>query len=150
MELPEEYIDFAIKYKDWVAIKRMRILSNTRSEAVAFHLAGIRSTIDGRAYRLLGINTESLDSYAETTTNSLRKGLTSVGEVLGRLDTQEAKKAIDDACTNKAVVPLAKTYLLNKLVLSINVQTGLTQEAMSKLFPDLKMPKFPGRAKGKK
>jgi len=150
MEMPEEYVDFAVKYKDWVAIKRMRILPNTRSEAVAFHLAGIRSTIDGRAYRLLGINTESLDSYAETNTNSLRKGLTSVGEVLGRLDTQEAKKAIDDACTNKAVVPLAKTYLLNKLVLSINVQTGLTQEAMSKLFPDLKMPKFPGRAKGKK
>lgn len=147
MEIPEEYVDFAVKYKEWAAIKRMRILPNTKPEEIAFHLAGIRGTIDGRAYGLLGISTEALDNFAESTTSNLRKGMVSISEALGKLDTPEAKKAIDDACTNKAVVPLAKTYLLNRLVVSMNVQTGLTQEAMSKLLPDLKMSKFLGRAK---
>jgi len=145
MEMPEEYVDFAVKYKEWVTIKRMHILPDPKPEEVAFHLAGIRSTIDGKAYGILGIDISSLDAFAESATGTLRKGITSTGEVLSRLGTPEAKKAIENACTNKAVLPLAKTYLLNRLVVSMNVQTGLTQETMSKLFPNLKAPKFPGR-----
>lgn len=150
MDIPDEYVDFAVKYKDWVAIKRLRVLPDTKPEEVAFHLAGISSTIDSKAYNLLGINTNSLDSYASNSTSNLKKGVMAVGEVLSRINSAEAKKAIEDSCTNKAVVPLARTYLMNRLIGSMNVQTNITQEAMSKIFTDLKAPKFPGRAKGKK
>ncbi|MGH2638311.1 MAG: DUF2666 family protein, partial [Rhabdochlamydiaceae bacterium] len=44
MEDPSEYVDFMVKYKDWISIKRLVIRPDTKPQEIAFALAGIRAT----------------------------------------------------------------------------------------------------------
>ncbi|MCL4411433.1 DUF2666 domain-containing protein [Candidatus Marsarchaeota archaeon] len=145
MSTPEEYIDFSAKYKDWLSIKRLAIHPDTKPEEVVFHLAGVRSTIDGKMFKILGVKTEVLDSFAVSKTSSLRAGYSSLAEALHHVDSADAKRAIEESCENKTLMPFAKTYLLNRLITSLKLDTGINQQAMSKVFPNLKPPKAPGR-----
>ena len=145
MDVPDEYIDFSAKYKDWISIKRLAIRPDTKPEEVVFHLAGVRSTIDGRMFKLLGIKTDVLDAFAASKASGMRAGYSSLGQALQHVDSAEAKRAVEDACDNKTLVPFAKTYLLNRLITSLKLDTSLSQQAMSKVFPYLKPPKAPGR-----
>ena len=38
---PEEFVDFSAKYKEWVAVKRLRITPQTKPEEIAYHLSPI-------------------------------------------------------------------------------------------------------------
>lgn len=142
---PEEYVEFMARYKDWVAVKRMAIYPDTKPEEVVFHLAGVRSAIDGRMFKLLGVKTEAIDAFADSKTASMRSGYSSLAQVMQHADSAEAKATLDAACENKTLVPFAKTYLLNRLITSLKVDTAISQQAMSKAFPYLKPPKVPGR-----
>jgi hypothetical protein len=145
LDEPEEYVDFMAKYKDWIAIRRIGIRPGTKPEEIAFHLAGVRALADTKAYVILGINTSTLDSFAESITQGMRKSYTSLTTALSRMGTPEQKKAVEEACPNRELTPLAEIYLLDKVITNVGFDIGISQLAMSRIFPDLKPPKAPGR-----
>lgn len=150
VEEPEEYVDFMVKYRDWIAIKKMGVYEGTRPEEVSFHLALIRSLIDKKAFLILGIKTDALDRFAANSTAGLRKNPASFAAIGQSFGSAAAKAAIEQACDNKELKPLAETYLLGKMITSIGYDTSLNQDAMSKIWKDLKIKKPPGRGPGKK
>lgn len=150
MEEPDQYIDFMAKYRDWISIKRMGIRDNTRPEEVVFHLAGIRGTIDSKAFPILGIKISVLDSFADEATKGLKKNANSLAEVAQKFGGSGAKTAIDQACDDKQLKPLAEIYLLGKMIANTGYDTSINQKAMSKIWKDLKVKKPPGRGAGKK
>lgn len=145
MEEAEEYVDMIIKYKDWIAIKRLGIRQNTKPEEVVFHLAGMRESIYKKAYLILGINTEALDKYADSITSGMKKNTDSLKDAVSKLTTSSTKEVLKSSCTNVDYVPFAETYLLNKLIKNIGYDTYVNQQAMSKVFPYLKIKKPMGR-----
>ncbi len=148
MDEPEEYIDFMAKYKDWIAIRRLGIRADTMPEEVVMHMAGVRSLIDSKSYPMLGIKVSVLDEYAGKLTNGVRKSYASLSDVIKSLSGSEAKNAIDSACENKALTPIAEVYLLSKTITNLGYDTGINPAQMAKIFPGLKMPKVPmGRKK---
>jgi hypothetical protein len=147
----EEYIDFMAKYKDWISIKRIGIRPDTKPEEVAYYLAGIRSTIDSKAYSFLGIKTSVIDEFIGRITNGKRKSYGALSEVVNSINSPDAKAALADACgEHKDQIPLAEIYLLGKAISSIGFDISLNQGAMSKVFPDLKPPKKPPGGRKKK
>jgi hypothetical protein len=146
LDEPSEYIDFMAKYKDWVAIKRMGIRSGTKPEEAVYHLAGIRSTIDTRMYRLLGIDTTVLDKASASITSGMRKSYDSLGEAVKRMGSAEAKSALSASCNGrKELEQIAATYLLGKVITDLKFDSCVNQLILSKVFPELKPPKAPGR-----
>ncbi len=152
MEEPEEYIDFMVKYRDWVSIRRLGIRDYTKPEEVVYHLAGIRASIDNHAYSILGINTDALDSIANELAAGKSKTSESFGAVVNALNSADVKKRIRDACNSDMVAKLAIPYLLNKALSNMGHETSIMQAAMSRLYPELKPPRGLGRVgkKGKK
>lgn len=151
MDDPSEYVDFMVKYKDWISIKRLGIRPNTKPEEVSFHLALVRETIDRKAFAILGINTAALDSYAEKICTGMRKSYASLGSALTNMSGTEGKSTLKSACSDEKLAPLAEIYLLGRVISTLGYDTSLNQKAMAKIFPALKPAKVPGRlGKGKK
>ena len=148
---PDEFVDFSVKYKEWVAIRRLAITSATKPEEIAYHLAGIRSSIDSKMFQILGIDVGMIEKYAKDATSGMRSGFPSLLEAMKLVEQPDAKKIIADACPSPTLKPFARTYMLNRLIASVGVDTSLSQLALSKTFKYLKPPKAPGRmAKGLK
>lgn len=145
MEEPSEYVDFMVKYKDWISIKRLGIRPDTKPEEVAFALSGIRATADTRSYSILGIDTKVLDACADDITKGQKKGYDSLAAALSKLSSAEAKRAIDESCQNKDLAGFATAYMMSKVISNIGYETGITQAAMSKIWKGLKLPKQKGR-----
>lgn len=150
MDEPEEYIDFMAKYKDWIAIRRLGIRPDTKPEEVVQHMAGVRNLIESKSYPMLGIRLSVLDEYVGKITNGVRKSYASLGKTVESLGSAEAKAAIESACDNKALAPIAEIYVLGKTLTSLGYDTGINPAAMVKIFPYLKMPKAPGMGRKKK
>ncbi len=146
----EEYVDFMVKYKDWIALKRMGIRENTRPEEIVFHLAAIRRAIDAKSYGILGIKTAVLDNYANEATKGLKKNASSLAAVAQKFGEGSAKGAIDQSCDNKDLKPLAEIYLLGKMITNTGYDTSINQETMSKIWKNLKVKKPRGRVAGSK
>ncbi len=142
----EDSIDFLAKYGDWVAIKKMRIRPDTKPEEIAFHLASIRRSIDRKAFEVLGIDTASLDSYANSLTSGARKSYASLAEAIGKLGTAEARDVASKACNGKEeLAGIASVYLLRKVVQNLGFDLDVNQEMLSKIYPSLKIRKPLGR-----
>jgi len=151
MDEPSEYVDFMVKYKDWISIKRLGIRPDTKPEEIASHLAGIRSTIDSKIYTLLGIDTSKIDSFVESVTSGKRKSYASLAETLNALQKSDSDKVLSEACSGKPLKPIAEAYMISKAAKSLGFDTGVDQLALSKIYPELKPPKALGRmGKGKK
>ena len=90
MDDPSEYIDFMAKYKDWISIKRLGITPNTKPEEVVFHMAGIRNTIDLKAFPLLGIKTGPLDAAAGRLTEGKKRNFADLGGAISGLGGADA------------------------------------------------------------
>ncbi|MEM0149505.1 MAG: DUF2666 family protein [Candidatus Micrarchaeaceae archaeon] len=146
---PSEYVDFMVKYKDWVAIKRLGIRDQTRPEEIAFHLAGIRNSIDGRVFRLLGIDTEKLDSLASSIAQGKKGNYSALGDALKELDKKEIKAQVESSCNDSKLSKIAGIYVLNKVMLDMGFDSSINQGMLSKIYPDLKV-KIPLGAKKKK
>ncbi len=142
MEDSGEFIDFMVRYKDWVAIKRMAIRPETKEEEIAYHLSSIENSIDSKIYKILGINTDELDKLAGSLGS--KKGADSLSDALKMLDSKEMKAKIKGACKTETVAPLARAYLLNRIMAKLNFPTSVTPEALEKLFPETKI-RLPGR-----
>jgi hypothetical protein len=146
---PSEYVDFMVKYKDWVAIKRLGIRDQTRPEEIVFHLAGIRNSIDSKAFRMLGIDTEKLDSLALSVSQGRKGNYSVLGDALKELDKREVKAQIEGACKDGKLAKIAGIYLLNRIMLNLGFDSSINQDMLSKIYPDLKV-KLPPGAKKKK
>jgi hypothetical protein len=150
LDEPEEYIDFMAKYKDWISIKRIGIRENTVPAEVVNYLAGVRTTIDSKAYPMLQIKTSMLDAYAAKVCEGLKKNYGSLASAFSKMDSPETKKVIVESCS-KELAPVAETYLLNKVITTLGFDVSINQPMMSKIYPELKLPKTPGLGrKGKK
>lgn len=150
MDEPEEYIDFMVKYRDWIAIRRLGIRPDTKPEEIVHHMAGVRSVIDNKSYLFLGIKTNIIDEYAGRLTSGLRKSYESLGKAIQSMSGGETKSVLEGACENKELTPIAETYLLSRVVTNLGFDFSINQSAMAKIFPNLKMPKAPGLGRKKK
>ena len=144
----EDHIDFLAKYGDWIAIKRMSIHSNTTPQEIAYHLAGRRAASDGKAYKILGIDTTVLESYVDRVVGPMRKNYESLGTAISALASPEAKKAISDAASGKKELEdVAACYLVGKLTSAMGKPAAVDQLLLSKIYKELKPPKQVGRKK---
>lgn len=152
MDDPSEYVDFMAKYKDWVSIKRLGIRPNTSPQEVVMHLSGIRSAIDSRAYRILGIKTEALDNLASRISAGKPKGPESLAHIIKELNSPETKKEISSACSTETIAKAAQIYVFNKALEGLNYETSIKPQLLAKLFPELKLsvPGGMGRKKRSK
>ncbi len=154
MDEPDEYVDFMAKYRDWVAFKRLGIRESTSPQEVAFHISGIKYTIDSRISKLLDIDTDAVDSYADGITNGMKKSFADLSKAAEALTNAKTKEVLSSSVKRKENVPLAEAYLLNKVVTNLGFDTFPNQILMSKAYPELKLPKeikmAMGRAKKKK
>ncbi len=150
MDDASDYVDFMVKYGDWVSIKRLAIRPDTKPEEVVFHLAGIRSTIDNKSFPLLGINTAVLDVLAAKVTFGKKKNYEDLSKAISELSGTDAKRAVEEACKGNLQLPkLAKIYLLGKVISSLDFDSSINQTIMSKIFPDMKPPRKPLGRKAK-
>ncbi len=150
MEEEGDYIDFLAKYKDWISIRRLGIYPDTRPEEVVFHLAGVRSAIESKAPIFMGIDVSKLDEVAAKLTQGKSKNYQSLSEAIAQFSSKEVKAAIVDACSGRQeLARLAEACLLGKVLNSLGFSSSINQEAMSKIFPDLKIKKPLGRSKKK-
>lgn len=141
-------VDFMVKYKNWVSIKKMSILESTTPEEIAMHLAGIRQAIDRKAFELLGINIKTLDDLANSITSGKRKGWDSLAESLQAINKPEAKSAVESSTNGKEELKnIASTYLFRKIVQNLGYDFDVNQEMLAKAYPNLKIPKPLGRRK---
>lgn len=146
-EEPSQYIDFTARYKTWISIKKMSIRKDTETAEIAFHLSGIRNAFDKKLFSLLNINTDILDEYAEKAISKKKD----YNSLINSLKLLNNKEIINKAC-DKKVKKVAEIYLLNKIIINSGFNTIITQELISKLYPELKLkvPKGLGRSKKKK
>ncbi|MCL4380792.1 MAG: DUF2666 domain-containing protein [Candidatus Marsarchaeota archaeon] len=147
MDEPSEYIDFVARYGDWVAVKKMAVRKETRPEEVVFHLSGIRNSFDRKAFSLMGVNADMLDEFSRGVSKK-SKTYSELGKALSALDSKEAKEAIAKSC-DKKVSRIAEIYLLCKVMADSGFDTSITQQMLSKMYPDLKL-KIPKLGRPKK
>jgi hypothetical protein len=139
-------IESSAKWKEWVVIKRTTIREDTKPEEIVFSLASIRQTIDRKAFDLLGIQTAGMDEYATKVTTGMKKNFKDLAQTVQLLSSTEAKATIESACAAKPELQeVAKTYLFRKVIQALGFDFDVNQEMLSKVYPNLKLPKPRGR-----
>ncbi len=147
MDEPSEYIDFIARYKNWVAVKKMAVRKETRPEEIVFHLSGIRNSFDKKLFSIMGINLDLLDEFSRSVSKK-SKTYSELGQVLSALDSKDAKEAIAKSC-DKKISKIAEIYLLCRVMADSGFDTSVTQQMISKIYPDLKL-KIPKLGRPKK
>ncbi len=144
--MEQDSIEFLAKYGSWVSIKKLLIDESTKPEEVVFHLALIRENIDRKAFEFLGLDTNVLDSAASQVAGSGRKSYKSLAEALTKFGAADTKDVIEKACKGKEELKeFAATYLFRAVVKNFGFDFDINQQMMSKVYPDLKVKKPPGR-----
>jgi hypothetical protein len=139
-------IEFSAKYGSWVAVKRITIHGDTKPAEVAAHLASVRQSIDRKSFEILGIDTAKLDAFSESMKS--KKSYSNLAQAIERMGSADAKKAIADACAGKPeLTQIAGAYLIGKVIRSAGFDVEVNLKALEKAYPDLKLPKPPGRRK---
>ncbi len=139
-------IEFAAKYGQWVAIKRMSITGDTKPEEVVFNLAAIRQSLDRKSFEFLGINVAILDAYATTVTGEGRKSISNLVQAIQAIASKEAKSAVDQAVNGKPeLTEIANVYLLRKIAQNLKYDFDVNTDLLTKIYPNLKLPKPRGR-----
>ncbi|MDE1856367.1 MAG: DUF2666 family protein [Candidatus Micrarchaeota archaeon] len=141
-------VDFMAKYNTWVSIKKMSINEKTTPQEIVMHLSSIRQNIDRKAFELLGIDTKSLDEVASTFTAGKRKSYGALGEILDTFGKADTKSAIEKAINGKEELKaIAGIYLFRTVVKNLGFDFDVNPEILQKAYPELKIPKPPGRQK---
>ncbi len=149
-ERPENYVDFSVKYNDWVAIKRISIDEKITPEEVVYNLASIESSIDSKIYKFLGIDIDSIDSLAKNIAKQSGTGYKGLPKLASLIDTKQVKDSLSKACKTQVVVPFARSYLLNKSLKYMKLSSNIELPTMLKAFPELKTKYKYKAPKGKK
>ena len=144
-------ISFMAKYKDWVSVKKLSIHTDTKPEEVSAHLSSIRIATDRKTAQILGVDTESLDIYASSITENMRKSAANIQKITDALCSPEAKKQIDDASKGDASIrDAAIIYLFSRMIQNIKIDLEVSPDTLMDMFPGLKIPKPKGNFGGKK
>ncbi|MGC9132190.1 MAG: DUF2666 family protein [Candidatus Micrarchaeia archaeon] len=145
-EEKEEEISFIANYKNWIVVKRMVIDKSTTPQEIASILASIRSSIDRKAFDFSGIKKEFIDSYVEKIANGKRATLNDLKKALEEIKTKELNEALEKASSENVLLKdVAKAYFLSCLLDKLGLEHYLSNEALSKAYPELKVPKPRGR-----
>ncbi len=107
-------IEFFANYDGWVESRIIAIDESTKPAEVAHELASVREAVDKKAFDILGIDTKSLDSYAEKFSKAAPKNdYKSLALIYKSLGSKEADSEITKAAKNSEQLnPFAKVYLL--------------------------------------
>ncbi len=147
---PSDGISFMAKYGDWISVKKLSIDKNTKPEEVAAHLSSIRITTDRKIAQILGVDTDSLDAYAETITRNMRKSAANLQKVVASLGSAGSKAAISAACNDVKLEGAAMAYMFGRMMQSIRIDLEVSPDTLMDMFPGLKIPKPKGRMPGQK
>ena len=140
MDEPEQYIDFMVKYKDWISISRQELDDSTKPEEISFLLNNVRMSVESKYYKFLGIDTAKLDSFAAKATAGL-KGYSDSAKALEQISSADGKKEITSACPDIKLKKVAESYLAARIIESLGIRTHLDANELMKLFPELKIYK---------
>lgn len=145
--MPEgDSVEFLARYKNWLAVKKIHIDESTKPEEIVLQLSSIRQSVDKKSFELLGIDVAKLDAYAAQITTGTRKNYGALAEVIQKLGTGEAKEVAKNATGGKPeLAEIASTYLFRKTVQSLAFDFDVNPDMLQKAFPNLKIPKPPGR-----
>jgi len=139
-------VELSARYKNWIVIKKLTIRDNTTPEEIVFHLASIRQTIDRKAFEFLGLDTATLDAYADSITKGKGKKFADLGAAIQTLGSPEAKLAIEKGCAGKEIhKEVANAYLLRRVMQNLKFDVDVNQEMLARVYPNLKVPKPRGR-----
>ncbi|MGI0141399.1 MAG: DUF2666 family protein [Candidatus Micrarchaeales archaeon] len=139
-------VDFMAKYGTWVSIKKMSINQKTTPQEIVMHLASIRQNIDRKAFEMLGIDTKALDEFALTFTAGKRKSFAGLAEALDGFGKGDIKAALEKAANGKEELKkITSIYLFRCIVKNLGFDFDVNPEILQKAYPELKIPKPPGR-----
>jgi Glu-tRNA(Gln) amidotransferase subunit E-like FAD-binding protein len=147
MDEPEQYVDFMVKYKDWISIRRQSFDRGTKPEEIAYVLSTIRSSIEKRYYSILGIDTGKLDQYVAKIAQG--KGYSGLAKIAGALDSKDTKEAASDACADKNLKKVAESYIVAKAIETAGIKAYVDPEELMRIYPELKIYK-PKKPRGSK
>lgn len=139
-------IVFSAKYKDWISIKKMEVDEKTATPEVVHMLANIGESVSRKAFELSGIDRAKIDEYVAKIVKGKRKGFSTLSEIFGELKQSEVREVLLSA-SNEQLLPIAEAYFMRKLLTSLGYDLEVGTELMSKVYPELKLPKPKGRFK---
>ncbi|MCX6775436.1 MAG: DUF2666 family protein [Candidatus Micrarchaeota archaeon] len=142
-------IAFSAKYKEWISIKKMDIDEKTTPPEVVHMLSNVRESISRKAFELSGIDKGKIDAYVLGLIKGKRKGYPTLSEIFGGMKQNEVRGVLLSA-SSEQLLPIAETYLMRKLLTSLGYNADISGEMMSKIYPELKLPKPKGRFGKKK
>jgi hypothetical protein len=141
---------FTARYRDWMVVKKLLIEEKTTPQEVAAALASMEATISRKSYEFTGINREAVEALVERLSAGKRKSFVSLSEVLSSLKPTELKAELLTACPTPAHLPIAENYLVKCVIDKAGFSTNLDLETLSKVFPEIKVPKPRGNFGKKK
>jgi len=142
-------IAFSAKYKDWISIKRMDIDEKTTQPEVVHMLSNVGESISRKVFELGGIDRGKIDAYVLELTRGKRKGYSTLSEIFGGMKQNEVREVLLSA-SSEQLLPIAEAYFMRRLLVSLGYNVDVSGEMMSKIYPELKLPKPKGRFGKKK
>lgn len=142
-------VAFFAKYKEWISIKKMEIDEKTTAPEVVHMLSGIRESISRKAFELSGIDEGKIDSYVSNLVKGKRKGYSNLAEIFAGIKQNELKEALLSA-SSEQLLPVAEAYFMRKLLAELGYGVDVGTEMLSRMYPELKLPKPKGRFGKKK
>jgi len=140
MDEPDQYIDFMVKYKDWISISRQELGEGTRPEEISFLLNNIRMSAELKYYTFLGIDLARLDSFAASAAAGL-KGYDDAGKALSQISGSAGKGEVAAACADPKLKKVAESYLAARIIERLGIKTHIDATEMFKIYPGLKIYK---------
>jgi hypothetical protein len=129
----QDALEFYARYKDWNVSRILSISESTSQKDIAAYLAELRNEVDKRSFEILGLETRTLDAYAEKITKGMQNGnpsaIVNVYKLLGSSDTEET---INKATNNREEIkPFAKAYILRQAMSDLGIDYCLNAKSKS-------------------
>jgi hypothetical protein len=137
-------ISFAAKYKEWISIKKMDIDEKTTAPEVVNMLSNVGDSVSRKAFELSGIDRSRIDAYALDLVKERRKGYSVLSEIFGSIKQSEVKGILISA-SSEQLLPIAEVYFMRSLLRNLGYELEISGEMLSKMYPELKLPKPKGR-----
>jgi len=142
-------IAFSAKYRDWISIKNMEIDDKTTDPEVVHMLSGIGESISRKAFGLSGIKRVEIDEYVTNLVKGKRKGYSTLAEIFGGIKQSKVREVLLSA-SSEQLLPIAEAYFMRRLITGVGYDLETGAEMLSKMYPELKLPKPKGRFGKKK
>lgn len=126
-EPTSEKISFIGKYKEWMAVKKFKIESNSKEYEISAILSSINFTIVNKAFNFAGVEDEA---KVQELIKGKRKGFIALGEALKGISETDLKKS---------------AYLVCKVCEELGYRPYSSPHMLGNAYPDIKPPRVKGR-----